>query len=278
MDEDISTEDGTYSYKISGGIYKHLDNRYLSFITSWDEREILPVSELQFSLEDESQNLYVHADTSEVALALNQLQAGRTYDLTCGEYHLSAQAKDITSMFPTNTVVYHAVGMGNLGIIEGNDTGEPFLAVAYDIYLNGRQQLYAIFLKDYPFADETNTTQIGIKLKAGGLIKEDYLPSNLKSDSGNGEAVTELPSVSTADNNKVLTVVNGSWAAAKAPSGLPNVTTSDNNKVLKVVNGSWAVADSLPTVTADDAGKFLRVSSEGAWIVEDIIIAEEVSF
>lgn len=32
-------------------------------------------------------------------------------------------------------------------------------------------------------------------------------------------SATELPAVKTADNGKVLTVVNGKWAAAALPSG-----------------------------------------------------------
>lgn len=54
-----------------------------------------------------------------------------------------------------------------------------------------------------------------------------------------------------------------------APTGtLPTVTASDNGKVLKVANGAWAVgaeAVELPAVTAADAGKVLTVSSEGVW-------------
>lgn len=34
----------------------------------------------------------------------------------------------------------------------------------------------------------------------------------------------------------------------------------------------------IPKITTNDAGKFLRVSSEGKWIVETILNAEEVTF
>lgn len=62
---------------------------------------------------------------------------------------------------------------------------------------------------------------------------------------------------------------------------LPKVTTSDDNKVMTVVNGEWTAktpASGLPTVTTSDAGKFLRVNSSGAWAVQSIANAEEASF
>lgn len=51
----------------------------------------------------------------------------------------------------------------------------------------------------------------------------------------------ELPSVSSTDNGKLLTVVSGKWAKAAAPAELPAVTADDNGKVLKVANGAWGV-------------------------------------
>lgn len=51
----------------------------------------------------------------------------------------------------------------------------------------------------------------------------------------------ELPSVKSADNGKLLTVVSGKWAKAAAPTELPAVSATDNGKVLKVVDGAWAV-------------------------------------
>lgn len=60
--------------------------------------------------------------------------------------------------------------------------------------------------------------------------------------------------------------------AQKVPSGsgsaLPAVTTDDNGKLLTVVEGAWSKADAtkeLPVVTTDDAGKVLKVNAEGAW-------------
>lgn len=49
-----------------------------------------------------------------------------------------------------------------------------------------------------------------------------------------------LPSVNSASNGKVLTVVSGKWKAAYQ---LPAVTADDNGKVLMVVDGEWAAVD-----------------------------------
>lgn len=54
-----------------------------------------------------------------------------------------------------------------------------------------------------------------------------------------------LPSVDSGDNGKVLSVVEGAWAAANAPTELPAVTAEDNGDVLTVVKGAWDKA-SLP--------------------------------
>ena len=53
----------------------------------------------------------------------------------------------------------------------------------------------------------------------------------------------ELPNVTSSNNGEILSVVNGQWAAATAPSGLPTVTSSDNGKSLEVVNGEWEVGN-----------------------------------
>lgn len=55
-------------------------------------------------------------------------------------------------------------------------------------------------------------------------------------------------------------------------SGIPTFTnTSDSTN-------TWTPTDELPTVTSEDAGKFLRVSSVGTWVAESISNAEEASF
>lgn len=52
----------------------------------------------------------------------------------------------------------------------------------------------------------------------------------------------ELPTVTSTDNGKILTVVEGAWAKADKQTELPSVTAEDNGDVLTVVEGSWAKA------------------------------------
>ena len=78
---------------------------------------------------------------------------------------------------------------------------------------------------------------------------------------------TVLPHVSSADNGKVLTVVNGAWAVATPAAELPTVTSSNNGEILTVSGGNWVSAvpaSQLPTVTATDNGDVLTVV-EGVW-------------
>lgn len=95
----------------------------------------------------------------------------------------------------------------------------------------------------------THTFKITILEDVVQKIDPKYLPDCF----GGGSGGSSLPEVTESDNNKVMTVVNGEWAAQTPASGLPEVATSD-------------------------VGKFLRVNVDGLWIAEAIPSAEEASF
>ena len=67
----------------------------------------------------------------------------------------------------------------------------------------------------------------------------DAVPYHLISLKDGSEASTILPIVTTADNGKVLSVVNGVWDKGDAPESLPAVTSADNYKNLYVNSGKW---------------------------------------
>ena len=80
----------------------------------------------------------------------------------------------------------------------------------------------------------------------------------------------DLPVVTSADNGKIASVVDGKWdKSTYIPSELPDVTVADNGKILKVFNGEWAVVESGPaTVLLDDTLTFEPVPGKSDYYCE----------
>jgi len=71
-----------------------------------------------------------------------------------------------------------------------------------------------------------------------------------------------LPVVTSQDNDKILTVINGAWAKAFPTTELPIVTVADNDKILTVVSGAWAKADAPSSGTTYTAGDGIDITND----------------
>ena len=86
------------------------------------------------------------------------------------------------------------------------------------------------------------TVPDAVGAEAQRMLGLDLLPG-----SGYAEDARILPIVDSTFNGKILTVKDGKWVAADAPTELPAVNAeTDAGKVLTVVDGGWAAA-ALPT-------------------------------
>lgn len=92
-----------------------------------------------------------------------------------------------------------------------------------------------------------------INRKLGGTVEKNEsvksllseIADNFESGDSGGSG---LPSVTAADNDKVLTVVNGDWNKADPAKEFPTVTSDDNGKIMGVVGGMWGKTDRVSDV------------------------------
>ena len=69
---------------------------------------------------------------------------------------------------------------------------------------------------------------------------------------GEEESGSSLPEITTADNGKIIQVVDGEWTVVDMPDALPKVNNYDNGKILKVVTGEWTVVPDTKVTVIDE--------------------------
>ena len=234
----LATDSATVGASITTQGIKTLESKFIGDIP-WDKITNKPFFDIPAGTTVFDEQIAVNEDLNPItsptpSLLKSGFIVGKTYDVTI------------------NGNTYQGIG-NKLGSYSGVMV-EGASDIAFALIPDYMGMSLALFGED--FSDLFGTTvsiKIAIAEDATKTIDSKYLPENLGSNNNNSSQVAGLPEVSIEDNDKVLKVVDGSWAAAEAPSGLPEVTISD-------------------------AGKFLRVSENGSWNVELIANAEEVGF
>lgn len=247
---DIAASASTVYMRIFKSTVKHLDNIFLGIVDySPAETDILVAEEtFEGFAEDSSMGSGIYSVIKEGSFP--SLVTGEKYTVVWDGDTYECVAFDFGSV----------TGVGNKKLAGGTDTGEPF-----GLGMNNGSLIVCT-----TETDSSHTICVTQTTDEYCAVKDEVLV---------GKKV--LPEVTTSDNDKVLTVVNGAWTAQTPASGLPDVTASDNDKVLTVANGVWVAqtpteTKELPEVTTSDVGKFLRVGSDGSWIVEAIQDVSEV--
>ena len=159
----------------------------------------------------------------------------------------------------------YSVAKNSEGLFKLND--RVLTGAEFPYFKGSGEKTPTIRLKNKQFSIASGSISIGVgttdilfSVSTNGTKSKDF---NVL---GNGEAVTPALILysSTADSTKKFRITVDD-------SGKPTFTNSSDSA------DSYTPTD-LPTVTASDSGKFLRVSGTGEWVAETISNASGVSF
>lgn len=172
------------------GSIKQLDNKYLAILNKTGETDIIPAQDVAFTYVE---NSGYYNGSVDVPMVLTE---GKTYYVEWNGKAVSCVAKTFDAL------ILAGWALGNLSIFSSGeeDTGEDFLVLCV---FDGDNTVFC--------TKETDATHTVRVYQAEYKVKDEYLPESSGGGSGTEPSGSGLPAVTTADNGKILQVVNGAW-------------------------------------------------------------------
>lgn len=174
--EKTGKKDGILASQLAGEI------RSISGGGGTTEKEILPETTITLATSDDtvredSQFSYYPIEGEPVYTAIKTLVADETYQVVWGDTEYSCVAVDVSDTladsFPEGSVINRFVALGNMALLGGEDTEEPFIITDMDVIFEGNA-IIDTSVMTVPGITESSyeeTVRIYQKVSGGGSVE-----------------------------------------------------------------------------------------------------------